>query len=94
MEKAAQGVLDARADYPKSTLAQLYDPLTMPRKLRDAHSALDRAVDALYGFKAGSTEAQRLALLLTKYQELVPTLESQTKPAAKVKRTSRKAQSE
>ena len=77
VEKAAQEVLDARADHPGSTLAQLYDPLTMPRRLRDAHNALDRAVDALYGLKSGSTEAQRLALLLTKYQELVPTLESQ-----------------
>lgn len=79
VETAAQQVLDARAKHEGSTLAQLYDPLTMPRDLRDAHNALDRAVDALYGLKAGSTEAQRLSLLLTKYQELVPTLESQTK---------------
>lgn len=80
VETAAQQVLNARAKYPSSTLADLYDPLTMPADLRTAHNALDRAVDALYGLKAGSTEAQRLALLLTKYQELVPTLESQTAP--------------
>lgn len=80
VENAAQQVLEAREKHPGSTLAQLYDPLTMPRALRDAHNALDRAVDALYGLKAGSTEAQRLALLLTKYQELAPTLESQTTP--------------
>ena len=72
--------LEAREKHPGSTLAQLYDPLTMPRALRDAHNALDRAVDALYGLKAGSTEAQRLALMLTKYQELAPTLESQATP--------------
>lgn len=78
VEQAAQGVLDARANYPGSTLADLYDPLTMPADLRTAHNALDRVVDALYGLKAGSTEAQRLSLLLTRYQELAPTLESQT----------------
>lgn len=77
VEDAARQVLEAREKHPGSTLAQLYDPLTMPRVLRDAHNALDRAVDTLYGLKAGSTEAQRLALMLTKYQELAPTLESQ-----------------
>ncbi|PNY79338.1 DNA methyltransferase [Deinococcus koreensis] len=81
VEKAAQQVLEARKQHPSSTLAQLYDPLTMPRALRDAHNALDRAVDALYGLKTGSTEAQRLAVLLTQYQELVPTLASQSAPA-------------
>lgn len=81
VEDAARQVLEAREKHPGSTLAQLYDPLTMPRALRDAHNVLDRAVDALYGLKAGSTEAQRLALLLTKYQELTLTLESQMKPA-------------
>lgn len=80
VEDAARQVLEAREKHPGSTLAQLYDPLTMPRVLRDAHNALDRAVDTLYGLKAGSTEAQRLALMLTKYQELAPTLESQATP--------------
>lgn len=78
VEQAAQQVLDARSRYPMSTLADLYDPLAMPAELRAAHNALDRAVEGLYGLKAGSTEAQRLALLLTKYQELMPTLDSQT----------------
>ncbi len=40
---AAQGVLDARAKFPTQTLADLYDPLAMPKDLRDAHRALDRA---------------------------------------------------
>lgn len=80
VEDAARQVLEARKKHPGSTLAQLYDPLTMPRALRDAHNALDRAVDVLLGIKVGSTEAQRLALLLTKYQELAPTLESQATP--------------
>ena len=94
VEQAAQEVLDARAKYLNSTLADLYDPLTMPAELRKAHNALDRAVEALYGLKSGSTEAQRLALLLTRYQELVPTLESQSRPATKAKRSTRKVQSE
>lgn len=88
VEQAAQQVLDARTQFPGSTLAQLYDPLTMPADLRKAHNALDRAVDALYGLGAGSTEAQRLALLLTKYQELAPTLESQTAKPKRGRRTS------
>ncbi|MFC3860650.1 DNA methyltransferase [Deinococcus antarcticus] len=74
VEHAAQQVLEARTRFPNSTLAQLYDPNVMPTVLRAAHQTLDRAVEALYGLKASSTEAQRLALLLTRYQELVPTL--------------------
>jgi hypothetical protein len=42
---AAQGVLDARASYPESTLADLYDPLTMPPELTKAHAKLDALVD-------------------------------------------------
>ncbi|KEF33708.1 hypothetical protein RDMS_10975 [Deinococcus sp. RL] len=80
VEKAAQQVLEARARYPRSTLAQLYDPILMPAELRAAHAALDRAVEALYGLRGSSTEAERLALLLGKYQELAPTLESQGQP--------------
>lgn len=80
VERAARQVLEAREKYPSSTLAQMYDPNFMPAELRTAHNALDRAVEALYGLKGSSTEAQRLALLLTKYQELAPTLESQTTP--------------
>ena len=47
--KAAQAILDARALYPKSSLADLYDPLTMPPELRKAHMANDRAVMQAYG---------------------------------------------
>ena len=78
VEKAAQQVLDARKAHQGSTLAQMYDPNFMPGNLRAAHNALDRAVEGIYGLKAGSTEAQRLALLLTRYEELKPTLNSQT----------------
>jgi len=48
VEAAAQAVLDARAQYPTSTLADLYDPLAMPAPLLKAHQQLDRAVDRCY----------------------------------------------
>jgi hypothetical protein len=45
VEAAAQAVLDARAQYPTSTLADLYDPLMMPAELYKAHQELDHAVE-------------------------------------------------
>lgn len=74
IEQAAQAVLDARAAHPKSTLENLYDPLLMPADLRHAHDTLDRAVESAYGVKAKTTEAQRTAFLLTRYQATAPTL--------------------
>jgi len=71
IEKAALGVLDARALYPDSSLADLYDPLTIPPELVKAHNALDRAVKAAYGDKGFSTEAERVADLMERYQQLV-----------------------
>ena len=80
IETAAQAVLDARAQFPEATLADLYDPLTMPPALVKAHAALDKAVDAAYlaaekaaGRKAPklSTDAQRVAFLFQRYQALV-----------------------
>ena len=74
MEACAQAVLDARADYPDSTLADLYDPNTMPKKLLDAHRALDSAVDACYGKKKFSTELERVEFLFGLYKELTKDL--------------------
>lgn len=71
IEQAAQGVLDARAIYPESSLADLYDPLTMPPELVKAHNALDKAVKAAYGGKGFTTEAERVADLMERYQALV-----------------------
>ncbi len=51
IEQTAQDILDIRARYPQSTLADLYDELTMPKDLRDAHKKNDRAVAAAYGFE-------------------------------------------
>lgn len=76
-------MLDARAAFPDSTLADLYDPLTMPPALVKAHAALDRAVDAAYlaaekaaGRKAPKlgTDAERVAFLFERYQALTSLL--------------------
>ena len=71
IEAAAQAVLAARALYPSSTLADLYDPLTMPPELSRAHKALDRAVDSAYGKTSFATEAERVAFLFKRYEALV-----------------------
>ena len=79
IEAAAQGVLDARAAFPDSTLADLYDPTTMPPALVKAHQALDRAVDAAYGKRRFTSDADRVAFLFERYQQLTSLLPA-TKP--------------
>lgn len=74
IEAAAQSVLDARAKFPESTLADLYDPLTMPPVLLKAHQQLDRAVDAAYGKKNFKAEAERVAFLFELYQKYISAL--------------------
>jgi hypothetical protein len=88
IESAAQSVLDARAQFPGSSLADLYDPLTMPPALVKAHQKLDAAVDAAYaqdavhpGKKAYATDAERVAYLFELYQRLTSLL-----PTDKVKK--------
>jgi hypothetical protein len=71
IEAAAQEVLEARAQYPEASLADLYDPLTMPAPLLKAHHRLDRAVDAAYTTQAFSSEAHRVAFLFERYARLV-----------------------
>jgi hypothetical protein len=71
IEQTAQAILDARALYPDSSLADLYDELTMPVELRKAHQDNDRAVMAAYGFEVRTmTESQCVAELFKLYQEL------------------------
>ena len=65
----AQAVLDARAEWPDSTLANLYDPDLMPPRLRRAHLALDRAVDRLYRRAPFTSERDRIEHLFTLYEE-------------------------
>ncbi|MDO4920204.1 MAG: hypothetical protein Q4E64_00005, partial [Phascolarctobacterium sp.] len=71
IERTAQGILDARALYPDSSLADLYDELTMPKELRDAHRANDRAVMEAYGFWGKlNSEAACVAELMKMYRTL------------------------
>lgn len=69
IEKLAQAILDARAQYPNATLAELYDPLTMPPILAKAHKTLDRAVDRLYRKEPFTGDPERVALLFQLYQQ-------------------------
>ena len=71
IEKAAQAILSARALYPDCSLADLYDEITMPRELRRAHQANDKAVLAAYGFASNILESQCVAELMRLYQGLV-----------------------
>ncbi|MEO6079362.1 MAG: DNA methyltransferase [Steroidobacteraceae bacterium] len=90
ISQAAQGVLDARAAHPDSTLADLYDPLTMPPDLLKAHQKLDRAVDAAYGRKDFKTEVERVAFLFECYQALTAPLAAAAEPV-KFKRGRKKS---
>lgn len=71
IEKTAQDILNARELYPDSSLADLYDPLTMPPELHRAHTANDKAVMEAYGFSIKMTEADCVAELMKLYQKLV-----------------------
>ena len=71
IEQTAQAILDARARYPESSLADLYDELTMPPELRKAHQDNDRAVMQAYGFSVRDmTESKCVAELMRMYQRL------------------------
>ncbi|MFZ4477151.1 MAG: type IIL restriction-modification enzyme MmeI, partial [Saprospiraceae bacterium] len=69
VEAAAQAVLDVRAQYPNSSLADLYDPLTMPPDLVKAHQALDKAVDLCYRSQAFTSELNRIEFLFGLYEQ-------------------------
>ncbi|MBR1836989.1 MAG: methylase, partial [Kiritimatiellae bacterium] len=71
IEQTAQAILDARAAHPAATLADLYDELTMPPDLREAHQENDRAVMAAYGFSTKMSESECVAGLFKRYQTLV-----------------------
>ncbi len=75
IELLAQGILDARAAHPASSLADLYDPDTMPATLRRAHAALDLAVDRLYRSAPFASDRDRVEHLFGRYEALVNPLE-------------------
>lgn len=69
IEEKAQNVLDVRASFPNSSLADLYNPLTMPPALVKAHNELDKAVDLAYSKQNFSTEAKRMEFLFELYEK-------------------------
>jgi hypothetical protein len=83
VEATAQAVLDARAQYPTSTLADLYDPLMMPAPLLKAHQALDRAVDHCYRPDPFPSERHRVEYLFALYEKITAPLVASAKPKRK-----------
>ncbi len=69
VESAAQAILEARAQFPNSSLADLYDPLTMPPTLIKAHQALDKAVDLCYRSQPFVSESARITFLFELYDK-------------------------
>jgi hypothetical protein len=80
VEKCAQAVLDARAQFPGSTLADLYDPLAMPAALAAAHAALDKAVDRCYRDTPFPSDRARVEYLFALYEKLTAPLAAAAKP--------------
>ena len=80
VEKAAQAVLDARAQFPDATLADLYDSRTMPPDLAKAHDALDRVVDRCYKPQGFQSDRERVEHLFKLYEQLVAPLAVAEKP--------------
>jgi len=85
VETAAQNVLDTRALFPNSSLADLYHPLTMPPALVKAHQALDKAVDACYRPQPFTTDANRMEFLFALYESYTAGLFATEKKSKKKK---------
>ena len=90
IESRAQAVLDARAEFPEATLADLYSPLSMPKNLVAAHDALDKAVDAAFALRSNLEQDQaRLSVLFDRYITMTgplagkPTRRRRRKPSPK-----------
>ena len=86
IEEKAKAVLDARASFPNRSLAELYDPLTMPKELLKAHNELDKAVDLAYRPQAFTTEANRMEFLFELYEKYTADLFTKEK-VKKIKKT-------
>ena len=83
IETAAQKVLDTRLQFPNSSLADLYDPLTMPPALVKAHNELDKAVDLAYRPQPFTSEANRMVFLFELYEKYTADLFTKEKPKKK-----------
>lgn len=80
IEKATEKVLEAREQFPNSSLADLYSPLTMPEQLVKAHNELDKAVDLAYRPQAFTSEANRMEYLFGLYEKYTADLFTKGKP--------------
>ena len=83
IEAAAQKVLDIRLTFPNSSLADLYNPLTMPPALTKAHQELDKAVDLAYRPQPFISEAKRMEFLFELYEKYTADLFTKTKVKVK-----------
>jgi hypothetical protein len=82
IETAAQAILNSRAKFPKSSLADLYDPVAMPPELAKAHQRLDKTVEKAYG-REFDGDAERVAYLFELYQKLSGELFAETRKRGK-----------
>ncbi|MCX6308722.1 MAG: class I SAM-dependent DNA methyltransferase [Bacteroidia bacterium] len=85
IEEKAQAILDMRSKFPKSTLADLYAPITMPPALVKAHNELDKAVDLAYRSQPFVSEAKRMEFLFELYENYTADLFTKQKSAGKNK---------
>jgi hypothetical protein len=85
VEKAAEAVLAARAQFPSSTLADLYDPVTMPPALAKAHADLDRAVDRCYRKEPFANDRAHVEHLFALYEKLTAPLAVATVAAKRIR---------
>lgn len=83
IEQLAQNILDIRAEFAQSSLADLYNPITMPPKLLKAHETLDRAVDKLYTKTLFKTDTERVAHLFELNQKLTSLVANEPKKSKK-----------
>jgi hypothetical protein len=83
VEKHALNVLETRKLFPTSTLADLYDPNTMPPELVRAHQALDREVEKCYRDEPFKSDRERVEFLFKLYEEITTPLAVTTKPKRK-----------
>ena len=86
VERLAQAVLDARAEHPGATLADLYDPDLMPANLRKAHRTLDAAVDRLYRPAPFGSDRERVEHLFGLYERMVAGFLATPAPAKRGRR--------
>jgi hypothetical protein len=86
VERSAQAVLDARALFPESSLADLYDPLTMPPALVKAHQNLDRAVEKCYRVQPFHSDEERITFLFALYEKYTAPLTAEASAKAGKKR--------